>query len=151
MTATIPAVGHHVDVPVDPQQAFDLFTREINRWWRKGSPYWNDGTRACGLRFETGVGGRFIEVYDEATGEGFEIGSVQVWEPGARIVFTWRQADWGSGENIEGEARFESIEGGTRVTMTFRGFENVTGGAELSHGYGYGAGELLGWYKEAAG
>jgi uncharacterized protein YndB with AHSA1/START domain len=53
------------------------------------------------------VGGRFVEVYDQATGEGFEIGRVKVWEPGRRVAYSWRQADWRPGEEMEIEVTFE--------------------------------------------
>jgi len=37
-----------------------------------GSINWNDAKWTVGIRIEPGVGGHWIEVYDEATGEGFE-------------------------------------------------------------------------------
>jgi hypothetical protein len=61
-----------VEVAVNPATAFAIFTEEIGRWWRPGPINWNDSRRAVGVRFEPGVGGRWIEVHDEATGEGFE-------------------------------------------------------------------------------
>ena len=100
-------VSQSVEVRVDPATAFDLYTREINRWWKRDSWYWNDRQRARGLRIEPFVGGRFVEVYDEATGEGFQIGRVRVWEPGRRVVYSWRQADWPPGEEMEIEVSFD--------------------------------------------
>ena len=124
--------------------------REINRWWKRDSWYWNDRERARGLRIEPFVGGRFVEVYDEDTGEGFEIGRVRVWEPGRRVVYSWRQADWPAGEEMEIEVRFEPTPAGTLVTIEVRGWEGLTGGTEIGRGYGEGAKELLTWYAEAA-
>ena len=43
-------VSQSVEVRVDPATAFDLYTREINRWWKRDSWYWNDRRRARGLR-----------------------------------------------------------------------------------------------------
>ena len=63
-------VSQSVEVPVDPAAAFRLYTAEINRWWKRDSWYWNDRERARGLRIEPFVGGRFVEVYDDASGEG---------------------------------------------------------------------------------
>jgi uncharacterized protein YndB with AHSA1/START domain len=105
MDAT-PAVSQSTEVPVDPSTAFRLYTAEINRWWRRDSPYWNDRGRAVGLRTEPRVGGRFVEVYDEATGDGFEIGRVRAWEPGGRLVHSWRQADGRPGDELEIEVTF---------------------------------------------
>lgn len=105
-------VRQRVEVPTDPGTAFQLWTAGINEWWKRGSHYWNDGKRALGLRFEPGVGGRFIEVYDEATGEGMEIGRIRIWEPGKRLVYSWREAGWQAGEMTEVEVLFESVGSG---------------------------------------
>src|SRR5918996_3370440 len=86
-------VSPSVEVPVDPAAAFRLYTAEINRWWKRDSWYWNDRERARGLRIEPFVGGRFVEVYDEASGEGFEIGRVRVWEPGRGAALPLRPGD----------------------------------------------------------
>jgi uncharacterized protein YndB with AHSA1/START domain len=149
MDAT-PAVSQSTEVPVDPSTAFRLYTAEINRWWRRDSPYWNDRGRAVGLRIEPWVGGRFVEVYDEATGDGFEIGRVRAWDPGGRLVYSWRQADWRPGDELEIEVTFEPAAAGTVVTINVRGWERLPGGEELGRGYGSGAKELLTWYAEAA-
>ncbi len=139
-----------VEVPLDSQKAFDLFTVGINAWWKRGTHYWNDRERARGLRFEPHVGGRFIEVYNEATGEGFEIGRILVWEPGRRLVYTWRQSNWEPDELTRVEVRFDPIANGTRVTVVHSGWERIRNGAEISRGYATGLAELLGWYVVAA-
>jgi uncharacterized protein YndB with AHSA1/START domain len=145
-----PAVSQSTEVPVDSSTAFRLYTAEINRWWRRDSPYWNDRGRAVGLRIEPWVGGRFVEVHDEATGDGFEIGRVRAWEPGRRVVYSWRQADWRPGDEMEIEVTFEPAGTGTVVTINIRGWERIPGGEEIGRGYGSGAKELLAWYAEAA-
>ncbi len=120
---------------------------------RAGQPshYWNDRHRAVGLRFEPFVGGRFIEVYDAPTGEGVEIARIQVWDPGHRLVYTWRESGWAPGDQTEVEVLFEPLAQGTRVTVTHRGWDRVTDGKKQSEGYVYGLRDLLAWYGEAAG
>jgi uncharacterized protein YndB with AHSA1/START domain len=141
-----------IDVPCDPDTAFALFTSDIGRWWKRGTRYWNDAERGQELRFEPGPGGRLTEVHDRDTGAGFEIGRVLAWEPGRRLVFTWRQDDWGPGESTEVEVRFEAwpVEGGgagTRVTVEHRGWDRVpSAGPGPGDGYGAGWAELLGFY-----
>ena len=111
-----------VEVTVDPPTAFAIFTEEIGQWWRPGPINWNDNRRALSIRIEPGVGGRWLEVYDAVTGEGFECGRIIVWEPGARLVFLYKDA----GHAIDGtevEIRFEPVEGGTRVTLEHRGWD----------------------------
>lgn len=146
MSQAVLMAQQSVDVPVDPHRAFQLFTEGINQWWKRGTNYWNDRGRAVGLRFEPYVGGRFIEVYDAQTGEGFEIGRISVWEPGRRLVYTWRQANWAPEEITEVEVTFTLISEGTRVTVTHTGWERVRGGTEMSRGYTLGHAELLRWY-----
>jgi uncharacterized glyoxalase superfamily protein PhnB len=114
-----------IDVAVDPSAAFQIFTEEIGSWWKPGPTTWNDATRALGMRFEPGVGGRWVEVYDEDTGEGFEMGRVTVWDPPARLVFGYRDNDL-LDPATEVEVRFEPIEGGTRVSLEHRGWERIT-------------------------
>jgi uncharacterized protein YndB with AHSA1/START domain len=147
--ATEPLVATaEVVVAVDAERAFEAFTGEINNWWKLDSVFWNDKARRLGLRFEPHVGGRFIEVYDDE-GEGFEIGRVTAWEPGKRLAYTWRQADWPEDGVTDVEVTFEPVEGGTCVRIEQTGFERLPGGFDISKGYSMGASTLLGWYAEA--
>jgi uncharacterized protein YndB with AHSA1/START domain len=147
--STQPVVRASVEVPVEPGAAFAIFTEEIGRWWRPGPINWNYADRAVGMRIEPGVGGRWIEVHDEATGEGFEHGQVLVWEPGRRLVL--RYAD--RGHDIDGtevDLAFEAIEGGTRVTLEHRGWERLAAdlAARKMETKRWGWANIVGWYQE---
>jgi uncharacterized protein YndB with AHSA1/START domain len=123
MTETA-VVVRTVEVGVDPDTAFSVFTDEIGEWYRS-SPYsWNDASRAIGIRFDGGVGGRLIEVWRDADGEGFEIGRILGWEPGRRLVFQFRNALLPP-VATEVEVRFEALSTGTRVTLEHRGLERL--------------------------
>ena len=88
MTASPPAsVRLSISVALDPDTAFEVFTEEIDSWYRRGPHNFADPARTVGIRFEPGVGGRLIEVYDASTGEGLTAGEIVVWEPGRRLVF----------------------------------------------------------------
>jgi uncharacterized glyoxalase superfamily protein PhnB len=100
-----------VSVPVDPKTAFMAFTEELDKWWVRGPINYFDSGRAVGMRCEPGVGGRLIEMYDEATGEGLELGRITVWEPGVRLAWT------SSVDDVEIDIRFERIPAGTEVTL----------------------------------
>jgi uncharacterized protein YndB with AHSA1/START domain len=117
-------------VGVDPAKAFEVFTAEIGAWYRPGRYSWNDPDRAVGIRFEPGAGGRLIEVWDEATGEGYEMGRVIAWEPGRRILFQYRNVSLPPAPLTEVEVRFQPVGGGTRVTLEHRGFDRLP--AEVS-------------------
>jgi uncharacterized protein YndB with AHSA1/START domain len=69
------------------------------------------------------VGGRWIEVWDAHTGEGFELGRVTAWEPGRRLLISYRAFDLPPDPRTEIEVTFEPVEGGTRVTLEHRGLD----------------------------
>jgi activator of Hsp90 ATPase-like protein len=120
------AVVRTIEVAVDPATAFEVFTEEIGEWYRSGPYSWNDPERAVGIRFEPGVGGRLVEVHDEATGEGFEMGRILVWEPGARLVFAYSNVYFPPDPQTEVEVRFEAKGGsGTLVTLEHRGLDRL--------------------------
>src|SRR3989440_12678777 len=79
------AVTVTVEVAVDPSTAFEIFTQEIDRWWRPGPINWYDAFRAVGKRIEPGVGGRWLEGDDDAAGAVLEGGRITVREPGVRL------------------------------------------------------------------
>ena len=138
-----------VEVALDPMAAFAVFTDEIDAWWQRDPINWNDAGRAVGIRFEPGIGGRWIEVHDRETGEGFEMGRITAWEPGACLVFTYRDA----GHDIDGtevEVRFVAIPHGTRVTVEHRGWERVDPDVLVKklNTKRWGWAGILGWYSE---
>jgi uncharacterized protein YndB with AHSA1/START domain len=140
-----------VEVAVDPATTFAIFTEEIGHWWRPGPINWNDPKRAIGIRIEPGVGGRWLEVYDDATGEGFECGRITVWEPGVRLVFLYQDAGHVI-DDTEVEIHFEAIDGGTRVTLEHRGWDKVLPdvAANKREIKRWGWANILGWFKEWA-
>lgn len=124
MTAT-DRVRVSVEVAVDPATAFEVFTEEIDAWYRRGPHSWKHPDRAVGIRFEPGVGGRLIEVHDADTGEGFAFGKIQVWEPGERLVFADLLSSTPPNPLTEVDVRFEATADGTRVTLEHRGLDTL--------------------------
>ncbi len=112
-----------IRVAATPERAFDVFTREIDLWWR-ATPLFRFTPRSPGkLAFEPRSGGRFIETSDDGTQ--FEIGRIVEWSPGVRLTFTWRQASFSEGQETEVEVRFDAIGDETRVTVEHRGWDSV--------------------------
>jgi uncharacterized glyoxalase superfamily protein PhnB len=133
------SVTAKVDVAVDPNTAFKIFTDEIDSWWDRGPTNFYDGARAIEKRFESGVGGRYLEVYDDATSDALEIGRITVWEPGKRLVFRHSLND------TEVDVRFEAIPTGTRVVLEQR---LVPGGTKAEFNSGWH--NILGWFADWA-
>jgi len=107
-----------VEVAVSQTGAFDIFTREIDAWYRVDPDTLPDITRTAAIGFEPRVGGRFMDVHDRATGAGREIGRVTAWEHGRRLAFT-------DNEGSEVEVSFEPAGAGTNVVLCHRGLDRV--------------------------
>jgi uncharacterized protein YndB with AHSA1/START domain len=147
-----------VRVSVPPERAFEVFTREIDLWWKRG-PRFRFGGRSPGvLHFEPGVGGRLFEAVGEgAAARVHEAGRITVWEPPSRLVFSWRNANFAPAETTEVEVGFEAFSGGTYVTVEHRGWAALRpdhparhglAGAEYSRELGLWWGQLLSSLRE---
>jgi uncharacterized protein YndB with AHSA1/START domain len=79
-------------VPANPMRTFEAFTDEIALWWQPSGLFQLTPRGDGKLAFEPGADGRLLSTL--ANGEEFEIGRVSVWEPGKRLVFTWRPASF---------------------------------------------------------
>jgi hypothetical protein len=133
-----------VYVALEREEAFRIFTEEIDAWYKRGPHSFHEPDKAVGLRFEPWLGGRFIEVHDAVTGEGIEIGRVSVWEPGRRLV-------WTDTEGTEVDVQFDAYIGGgdaqTRVRLEHRGLERLAPGRGIQvRDYGWWL--PLGWFEE---
>jgi uncharacterized protein YndB with AHSA1/START domain len=118
-------------VKATPERAFAAFVEEIGDWWRP-SPLFQTTPRPGRLSFEPGEGGRLIETRDG--GKVFQIGRIVAWEPPARLVFSWRQANFPPDLHTEVEVGFEAVGEETRVSVEHRGFDRVPAGA-ARHGF----------------
>ena len=103
-----------VEVNVDPDTAFAAFTEELDLWWVRGPINHHAGGRVLAMRCERGVGGRLLEVYDDATGDALELGRITVWEPGRRLAWT------SSLDDVRTEVDFEPAGSGTVVRVVAR-------------------------------
>ena len=107
MTGTETSMTVSTTVAVDPDTAFTAFTDELDLWWVRGPINYFDAARTIEMRCEPGVGGRLVEVYDEATGDGRELGRITAWEPGSRL--SWRS----SVDDVEIDVYFAAVAAGT--------------------------------------
>ena len=130
-----------VSVAVPPDEAFRIFTQEIDQWWRRGPRFRNARDHSNGGRgmlcIEPRLGGRVFESIDGETAAPasvIEIGRVNVWEPPRRLVFSWRASNFAPAESTEVEALFEPSPSGTRLTVTHRGWRALRADHPVRHG-----------------
>lgn len=107
----------YVKRPVD--LAFRTFTAEIGKWWPLKEGLTFGGERAYQIFIEPRVGGRFFERFSD--GEEFECGRVTVYDPPARVTFTWKPPAWDGPTEVD--VRFVAEGDGTRVLLEHRGWE----------------------------
>ena len=105
------SISSMVEVAVDPETAFSVFTEELDLWWVRGPINHHAGGRVLAMRCEPGVGGRLLEVYDDATGDALELARITAWEPGNRLAWT------SSIDDVRTEVRFEPSDAGTVVRV----------------------------------
>jgi uncharacterized glyoxalase superfamily protein PhnB len=104
-------VSSAVEVPVEPRIAFNVFTDELDLWWVRGPINFFDAARAVAMRCEPGVGGRLLEVYDDAADDALELARITVWEPGRRLA-------WSSSiDDVTVEVTFDRSAIGTTVRV----------------------------------
>ena len=100
-----------VEVALDPAAAFAVFTQEIDYWWLRGPINNWDSARVREMRCEPGVGGRLLEIYDEAGDDVLELARITAWEPGQWLA--WDSAV----DDVHIDVRFEPTSIGTRVRL----------------------------------
>jgi len=124
-----------VAVAVPPAEAFEIFTSEIDRWWRRGPKFRAAGAQGGFIRLEPGVGGRLYESIDSPTGpQVFEVGCVRVWQPPSRLAFSWRNANFSPTEITEVDIDFTASAAGTLITLTHRGWNRLRADHPVRHG-----------------
>ena len=120
-------------VPTSPQRAFDVFTREIAVWWKPNDLFRFTPGSPGTLNFELRLDGKLTETM--ADGTVFEIGRITLWEPGARLAFTWRQASFAPDQITRVEIRFEPVDDETRITVEHVGWDDVPQAHVARHGF----------------
>lgn len=122
-------------VRVPPEQAFRIFTEEIDGWWRSGLRYRIGRDRSV-VHLEPKLGGRLFETFRVPSGAETvrETGVVTSWEPPARLVLEWRAVNFHPDEKTEVEVLFEPTRSGTNVTVIHRGWAKIRTDHPARHG-----------------
>jgi len=124
-----------VSVAVPPDEAFRVFTDELDAWWQRGPRFRIAGADRGFIRLEPGVGGRLFESFERrGTTTVIDTGRVVEWTPPARLVFTWRASNFGPDEVTTVEVDFAPTASGTQVTVTHHGFAALPADHPVRHG-----------------
>lgn len=129
-TTTAP-VRKSVTVEASPARAFEVFTAGIDAWWPRSHHI--GGAPMTRTILEGRAGGRCYSEHED--GSECDWGTVLVWEPPRRLVFSWSiTGDWRYEPDLarasEVEVRFTPEPGGrTRVDLEHRHLERHGAGA----------------------
>ena len=150
--ATVPAVRRTVTVARPVEEAFRVFTEEMDSWWpleTHSIAAGEEDVTAEGIVLEGREGGR---MYERMTGgaEGYW-GTVLVWDPPHRLVISWT-VNPEAPAPTELEITFTPDGDGARVELEHRGWERLGERAqEAREGYDAGWEKVLGGYARVLG
>jgi uncharacterized protein YndB with AHSA1/START domain len=128
-TTVSEAIRKTVLVDFPPEQAFDLFTRRIARWWPV-STHSYAGDDVTDVVFELEVGGRLYEVTDKGEQDW---GRVLELDPPNRFLLEWLI---GEANGTEVEVTFAPEGPGSRVVLEHRGFASPDRRGRYDSGWG---------------
>jgi hypothetical protein len=126
-TINIAPVRKSVLVQATPDEAFEVFTARLDRWWPKTHGIGRAPVRESII--EPFVGGRWYTKLEDGTEA--TVGHVLIWQPAERFVVSWEiSAEWKPDPRptftSEVEVRFVPDSAArTRVELEHRNFERM--------------------------
>ena len=136
-------------VPLDPDEAFELFTSRMGTWWPLLTHSIAED-QASTVRFEGHVGGRVVELAED--GSECEWADEIAWDPPHRLVLAWHPSVEPVAATIV-EIRFKRLpDGGTQIELEHRGWEELgdEAGPATREGYETGWDTVLKPFEEAS-
>ena len=122
-----------VSVAVPPAIAFEVFTQDIDRWWRRGLKFRQHDAASSRLHIEPRLDGRLFESAGERQAL-IEVGRIHVWDPPQLLAFSWRNVNYRGAEMTQVEVAFRAITTGTLVTVTHRALASLRADHPARHG-----------------
>lgn len=123
-----------VFVAVSVEDAFEVFTQEIDLWWRSGPKFRIAGKRRGSLSIEPKLGGRVFETFEHPKGtQTFQIGTITHWLPPHALHFEWRGVNFKPGESTRVEVQFTAQGEGTMVELRHSGWSSLPAGHPARH------------------
>jgi uncharacterized protein YciI/uncharacterized protein YndB with AHSA1/START domain len=141
--AALPPLHREVTVALDPQQAFELFTKRIGDWW----PMAMLSVFGQGSSVAFTDDGRLLERHGE---QATSWGEVTEWEPGERLAITWHPGH-GEDEASHLTVTFSAYGEQTLVTLVHTGWEAYDDAITVRDEYAGGWPKVLAQFIAAAG
>lgn len=133
-------------VPIDPDEAFALFTARMDTWWPLEEHSVSGSARAV-ITFGRGAG---TEVVESSAGVEHVWAEVLVHEPVGRVVLGWHPGGPPRPASRL-DVRFTAVDDGTEVSVVHSGWESYgDAGPEIRRQYHVGWDGVLARYTEAA-
>ena len=130
-------VSASVFVAAPPDIAFEVFTEQIDAWWRHGLKF-RDGARGLSvLHLEAKLGGRLFETISAPGSDAAHVvqtGVVTEWNPPRALRIEWRGGNFAPHETTTVSVDFEPRRGGTQVTLVHAGWAALPPDHPVRHG-----------------
>jgi hypothetical protein len=124
MQLKLPPVVKSIVVARSAEDAFDIYTRDIGKWWPTGTHSLGQA-QVVDVQIEPRVGGRIFERWKDGTEKLW--GTVIVWEKAQRLAHSWHVST-DPDHASEVEVRFAALSPHrTRVTLEHRHWERMSG------------------------
>jgi uncharacterized protein YndB with AHSA1/START domain len=133
-------VSVSVFVEAPPAIAFEVFTAQIDLWWRHGMKFRAGGRGRSVLHLEPRLGGRLFEAIEaaepdpRASPQVMQTGTVTAWDPPHALEIEWRGVNFAPHEKTTIAVRFEARATGTSVTLVHSGFASLPADHPVRHG-----------------
>ncbi len=136
----VPPVIKAVSVRAAPARAFELFARDLARWWPVAQVHTAPDPVDCAI--EPRVGGRVFE--RGADGKETSWGTVVAYDPPHRLAFSWIVGGLSPEQAQLVDISFTPEGSGTRVELTHSGWEKLgDGGLTQRENYNRGWATLI--------
>lgn len=140
MNASADRARASVRVDVDVDEAFRIFTEEIELWWRRGPAYRaGRGTGGVIALEPPGPDGAPGRVFESWVADGRErvvqTGVIERWDPPRGFTMRWRGVNFIDADpDTHVEVAFEPGARGTLVTVTHTGWAQIRADHPVRHG-----------------
>lgn len=129
-------VSASVFVDAPPDIAFEVFTAQIDSWWRHGMKFRSGARDISVLHLEPRLGGRLFETIsaDRDAGHVVHTGTVTAWDPPRALEIEWRGVNFAPQEKTTVSVTFEPRRDGTQVTLVHAGWAALPPDHPVRHG-----------------